>query len=150
MELQVGDNKLGSIRSVNGIGQVSRQDESARVADIIIVVADDLDLAAVNVADGLVRERVTKDDSRADLAHIIAQLIGGVVNRETTLGVTAHDNLGIRALGQSIANHTGPIKLLDRQEKKLDKERRLTWCVQQHGQRRGIPGQTQGIRHLVW
>lgn len=86
--LDVGRDEGSSRAGVNGIRNVLRKDEEALVANIITIVADDLNLVLINVADSCVGHRVTKDNNSADLAHVRSEVVGGVVNGVTTLRVT--------------------------------------------------------------
>lgn len=110
LHLQLRGDERGRISSINGIGQVRRENQGTGVADVIIVVADNLDLAGVNVVDSLVRERVAEDDSGADLVHVASEVIGSVVDRETTLGVATENNLGVGASCSSVADHLSPVE----------------------------------------
>lgn len=89
-----------------------RQDYSALVADVVAVVAHDVDPAGVNVGDGRVGHGVAKDDGGADVGHVAAQRIRRVVNREAALRVAADDNLGVWAGGTSVAYNLGPVVLV--------------------------------------
>lgn len=89
-----------------------RQDYSALVADVVAVMAHNVDPTRVNVGNGRVGHGVAKNDSGADVGHVAPQRIRRVVNREAALRVAADDNLGVWAGGTSVAHNLGPVVLV--------------------------------------
>lgn len=104
--------KGSSSSSIHSIGDVLGKNNEALVADGIAVMADDLDLALVNVADGRVGHGVTKDNDGADLAHGRSEVVGGIVNSVAALRVARQDNLGVGACGERALDEVGPMTLV--------------------------------------
>ena len=85
---------------------MSGTDSKSASADAIASDAVVLDLALIEAASGNARG-VTVDNGSGNIAGVDASAGDGVGNDETTLGVTAERDLGVRAVGLGLLDELG-------------------------------------------
>lgn len=109
MYSNMGSNKRRRRCRINGVGKMLGQDQGTLFTNIVTSVADNLNLARINVGDGLVGVWVAKDDGGADIGHVAAEGIGSIMDGHTTLRVAAEHNLGVGTGGAGAAHNLSPM-----------------------------------------
>lgn len=73
------------------------ENKKSLLANVVAVMANNEDLAGIDIGDGLVRVWVAKNDGGTDVSHVLAEGVRGVVNCKAALRVAAEHNLGVGA-----------------------------------------------------